>query len=65
MNDGNRYKGMLTKDEYDKRKKKLQDKLRQEKDPEKYKMEKLEAGGPRGACALIACFASSASHTYT
>jgi len=42
VNDGNRYKGLLTKDDYDKRKKKLNDKLRQEADPEGYRREKLE-----------------------
>lgn len=46
VNDGNRYKGLLSKEDYDKRKRKLNDKLRQEADPEKYKLEKLEVRAP-------------------
>lgn len=44
VNDGNRYKGLLSKADYDKRKRTFADKLRSEADPEGYRREKLEAG---------------------
>ena len=65
VNDGARYKGLLTKDAYDQRKQRLHDKLRQEADPEKYKLEKLEVRARRrGGSHLIARhFHSRASPT--
>lgn len=59
VNDGNRYKGLLSKEDYDKRKRKLHDKLRQEADPEKYKLEKLEVRAPSSTLSLTLSLARS------